>query len=229
MINKFCFVFLFIALISSCSTKDKHSPAKSNEKFLKEDLDVALWQERFENRDRDVYKNMDKIVSALDIKPGETVADVGAGTGFFLKPIFNEITSAGKLIAVDISPKFVSFLKARGTRENISNLEVIKGSTTSTNIADNSVDLVFICDTYHHFENREEMLKDLSRALKKGGRLVIVDFDLSKKDDSWVARHLDETKGDFIKEISKFFKFEKESKIGLSENFMIHFKKVERE
>ena len=220
-----CFFILAILLTACSSNSEKHSSAKSNENFLKEDLDVALWQERFENRDRDVYKNRDKIIAALGLTKGQAVADIGAGTGFFLKPIFDQVKGQGKIFAVDISPKFVSFLKARGKSESISNLIVVKGTNTSSNLKDNSIDLIFVCNTYHHFDNKDKMLQDFKRILKPNGELVIVDFDLAKKNDSWVAKHLDQSKGEIILEISKSFKYLKESNIGLSENFMIHFKK----
>lgn len=220
------FVLFFLFLAIGCAGHEaKHNPAKSNDKFLKEDLDVALWQERFENRDRDVYKNKAKIVKALNLKPGQSVVDVGAGTGFFLKPIFDEITLNGMLYAVDISPRFVSFLKARGEKEEISNLTVFRGSDVSTNLPDESVDIVFVCDTYHHFGKRDKMLEDFKRILRTGGELVVVDFDLSKKNNSFVSKHLNESKMSYIKEISKYFTYDRESNIGLTDNFMIHFKK----
>lgn len=219
---------IVVCVACSSTPKVKHS-ATSNAKFLSDDLDVKLWQERFENRDRDVYKNREKIIEAINLSPGQVVADIGAGTGFYLKLISNKVTATGKVVAVDLSPRFVSFLKGRGEKENIKNLEVVLGSTTSTNLPENSIDKIFVVNTYHHFDDKDQMLNDFKTILKTGGEVIIVDFDINKRNDSWVAKHLDHTKKDVINEISKYFTYIKESKIGLAENFMLHFKKESNE
>lgn len=221
-------LFLFLSVACSTNSTHQHS-ATSNDKFLQEDLDVKLWQERFENRDRDVYQNREKIIEALDLQPGQVVADIGAGTGFYLKMISTKVGMTGKVVAVDLSPSFVSFLRARGKKEKINNLEVIQGSVTSTNLPENSIDKIFVVDTYHHFDNKDEMLRDFSTIIKPGGEVIIIDFDSHKKSDTWVAKHTAQTQKDVIDMVSKHFTFVKESKIGLSDNFMLHFKKESNE
>lgn len=222
----FCLLIGLIACASGPHKEDDSDKKHSmNDKFLKDDLNVKLWQERFENRDRDVYKNREKIVEALKLEPGQYLADVGAGTGFYLKLFHDKLTETGKIYAVELAPKFIEFIEARSKAEGLSTVTAIKGGLDSTNLPANSVDIIFLCDTYHHFDNPQLMLKDFFRVLRKGGRLVIVDFNLIPgKSRKWILDHITKTKAQYIQEISlQYFKFSHESKINLDENFMLHF------
>jgi len=223
----------FITIVSCAQTpKQDHHDTKDkvvsmNDKFMGDDLNVKLWQERFENRDRDVYKNREKIVASLDLKSGDHIADVGAGTGFYLKLLHHKVAPTGKIYAVELAPKFIEFIKARSVAENLPNVIASKGGLDTTNLPSSSVDMVFVCDTYHHFDQPAQMLKDFFRILKPGGELVIVDFNLVPgKSREWILKHIKKTKEDYISEITNgFFKFSHESKINLDENFMLHFKR----
>lgn len=226
MIAKFIFLILLVSCSSRTLLKETTTKKEHNEKFLKESLDVRLWQEKFENRDRDVYVNKEKIVEALDISKSDHIVDVGAGTGFFLKLLNEKLGDAGKLYAVDISPGFVDFMKARKKAENLNKLTVIKGDDDSTNLKDNSVNIVFLCDTYHHFDNPKEMLKDLKRILRSGGYMYVVDFDRSKgKLKKWLLKHISKSKKDYIKEIvSHGYELVEDMKVPLEDNFMLKFR-----
>ena len=220
-------ILCFLCVACSTQKHTHNSPQVSdNAKFLKDDLDVKLWQERFENRDRDVYKNKDQIVQNLQLKAGDRVVDVGAGTGFFLKPLHDQVGEKGLVYAVEISPAFVKFLRARGDKEGITNLKVIKGGLDQTNLPIGSVDKVFVCDTYHHFDKPQNMLDDFRKILKPGGELIIVDFDREKgKSREWIAKHIKLSKEDYINQIQGYgFELKRESGDFLTENFMLHFK-----
>lgn len=234
-------LIIILLLVVSCSStsskKEAHSHQNDghkkhhksmNDKFMKDDLNVKLWQERFENRDRDVYKNQTQIVEALNLRKNMSVVDVGSGTGFFLRHLHKEISPKGQLYAVELAPNFVEFIKGRAKIEKLDRLKVIKGGLDKTNMPLESVDLVFVCDTFHHFDRPDNMLRDFFNILKPGGTLVIVDFDLrGKETKEWVKKHVTRKKDDYINEVegSGYFKFLKESKPGLKENVMLHFKR----
>jgi ubiquinone/menaquinone biosynthesis C-methylase UbiE len=193
---------------------------------MQDDLDVVLWQEKFENRDRDVYVNRIPIVEQLDIQPSDKIADIGAGTGFFLAPIHKKLGEFGVLWAVDISPAFIDFMIARGKKENLTKLKVLHGREDSSKLASNSLDKVILVNTYHHFDRPDVMLKDIKRILKSGGDLFIVDFDTDfGKEYPWIIKHTKEDKKAIVTNISKYFKFKNDIKIGLKHNFMLHFSK----
>lgn len=226
-------IYLLISLISCAVGKDKHHKhhkydGSMNEKYLRDDLDVKLWQERFENRDRDVYKNRNKIVAAMKLKPGQNIADVGAGTGFYLKLLHDKVAPTGEVHAVEISPGFVKYLNARAKHEKLENVKVVKGGLDKTGLAVASMDKIFVCDTYHHFDHPGKMLTDFRNVLKKNGELIIVDFNrVEGKSRKWVLGHIKKNKSEYISEIEAYgFKFSHESKLNLDENFMLHFKRI---
>jgi ubiquinone/menaquinone biosynthesis C-methylase UbiE len=168
------------------------------------------------------------MIESLNIKKGESVADIGAGTGAFLKLLSDKTGPAGKVYAVDISDEFVKHMKKRKVKEKLLNLEVVKGEMEKTTLPENSIDVVFICNTYHHFGNYKAMLEDIKKILKKNGRLSIVEFDkVPGKSRQWVIDHIRAEKKVFLSEIiSAGFKFEGEANIPFKENFMLNFSKI---
>ena len=148
-----------------------------NERFLAEDLDVEYFVGIFEGESREVSVQRKRIVEALAVSSGMTVADIGAGTGLFL-PAFNHgVGSEGRVYAVEISPKFLEHLRERSKREDLARVEVVKGLEDSVALPAASVDLAFVCDTYHHFEYPKSTLESLYTAIRPGGSLVILDFE----------------------------------------------------
>jgi len=106
-----------------------------------------------------------------------TVADIGAGTGLFLPDFDRGVGSEGRVYAVEISPKFLVHLSERAEREKLAQVEVVKGLEDSVELPAASVDLAFVCDTYHHFEYPKSTLESLFSAIRPGGSLVILDFE----------------------------------------------------
>lgn len=145
-----------------------------------EDPDVDRWVNRFEIESRAVYKHRNEIVAALELREGMDVADVGAGTGFFSRMFAAEVGPSGTVYAVDISKNFVEHIKKSAKEEGLKNLKAVLCDDHSTKLKKNSVDLVFVCDTYHHFEFPFDTLASIREALRKEGRLVIVDFERVK-------------------------------------------------
>ena len=147
-----------------------------NEKFLDPNLKVEEWTTRFETESREVFLKKDRIVKALGMKSGMVVADIGAGTGLFTIPFSEAVGESGKVYAVDIAKNFLTHIRNRAGATGAANIETILCTDHSLELPESSVDLAFICDTYHHFEFPHSTMKSLHRALKPGGEFVLIDF-----------------------------------------------------
>jgi ubiquinone/menaquinone biosynthesis C-methylase UbiE len=140
------------------------------------DTDVAAWNRSFENERREVYVKRDAIVAATGAKPGMTVADIGAGTGLFTM-LFASAVKPGTVYAVDISPAFVEYIRETARKRRVRNVTAIVNDGVETGLPDASVDLVYMSDVYHHFEHPAETLASIGKALKPGGRMVVIDYE----------------------------------------------------
>lgn len=133
---------------------------------------VAGWLERptrgFEERPR-------LAIEALNLQPTDIVADIGAGTGYFSFRIAS-LVPQGKVFAVDIQPEMLDMIDSLKQEKNITNVESILGSVTSPNLPANSIDLAFMVDAYHEFEYPFEMMSEIVKALKPGGRVILVEY-----------------------------------------------------
>jgi predicted methyltransferase len=199
-----------------------------NEKYLDPDLDVDHWVEIFEGESREIFQSRQAIVDALGLEPGMRAADIGAGTGLFLGPFAKAVGPEGRVYANEISPRFVLHLRSRAAKEGLTQVEVVKGDAHSTGLAEATVDLVFVCDVYHHFEYPKSMLADLHRALRPGGHLVLIEFErMPGKSREWIVEHVRAGKAAVTAEINASgFVLEEEVEIeGLRENYMLRFRR----
>lgn len=164
---------------ASCCQQPAPYAAEMNRKFADPNADIQPFVQRFENEGRDVFVKRQDIIKALDLQPGETVADVGAGTGVFTLLFAEAVKPHGKVFAVDIGPAMLKHVAERAKEcgcEPV--ITTVLNTHDSTELPAACADLVFVCDTYHHFEHPERMLASIHRALRPGGRLVVIDFDL---------------------------------------------------
>ena len=199
-----------------------------NERFLANDLDVEEYVEVFEGESREVFIQREHIVEALAISSGMKVADIGAGTGLFL-PYFDRVVgSEGRVYAVEIAPEFLVHLRERIEREGLARVEVVEGLEDSVELPAASVDLAFVCDTYHHFEYPKSTLASLHSAIRPGGSLVILDFErIPGESEDWALKHMRAGKEVFRREIeSAGFRFEREVDVeGLKANYVLRFRR----
>jgi len=135
--------------------------------------EAADWLERPE---RDSEEHTEVLVEQLELKPGEIVADIGAGTGYFSRRLARKVGDAGKVLAVDIQPEMLALLTNRMAAVGISNVVPILGSATDPKLPAVSVDLVLLVDMYHEFDFPAEIMAALCRAVKPGGRVVFVEY-----------------------------------------------------
>ncbi|HET7764584.1 MAG TPA: methyltransferase domain-containing protein [Burkholderiales bacterium] len=141
------------------------------------DTDVARWNRTFENERREVYVKRDEIVAAAGAKPGMTVADIGAGTGLFTMLFADAVKPGGSVYAVDISQAFVDYIQETAKKRRVRNVTAVLTDGTDVKLPEGSVDLAYLSDVYHHFEHPAETLASIRKALKPGGRMVVVDYE----------------------------------------------------
>ncbi|MGE0449793.1 MAG: class I SAM-dependent methyltransferase [Vicinamibacterales bacterium] len=139
--------------------------------------DADRYAKSFDDPARDAWQMPDRVIAALELRPGQAVADIGAGTGYFSVRLARA-AGAPRVFAVDIEPNMVEYIRHRAMREGLTNITAVKADTDRTNLPE-PVDVVLIVDTYHHIPNRVAYFTALKSSLKPGGKLAIVDF---KKD-----------------------------------------------
>jgi ubiquinone/menaquinone biosynthesis C-methylase UbiE len=196
-----------------------------NDKFLRPDLDVDAWVKNFESPGREVYAKRREIVAAAKVRKGSAVADVGAGTGFFTLQFAEAVGPAGKVYAVDIAPRFLQLIAKRAAAAGYQNVVTVRGSAKSIEVPSASVDLVFICDTYHHFEDPKSSLASIRRALRPGGELMVVDFKREPgKTAEWIREHVRAGQDVVTREIEAAG-FQKLEEVPLlKENYVLRFR-----
>lgn len=209
-------------------------PVAAQEKSVKpgvnnhyDEVSVEKKVKQFEDKNRDVVQKLDAIIAACELKPGMMVADVGAGTGLFTRPFAAKVEPGGKVYAVDITKKFLDYIEKTCKQRNIRNVACVPCTPTSTTLPPESVDLVFTCDTYHHLEYPYKVLDSIHKALRAGGRLIIIDF-MKKEGVSpkWVLDHVRADKKAVIEEVTKAgFKYVDELDL-MKQQHMVRFEKV---
>jgi len=140
------------------------------------DADASQWTERFEHEGRAIYDKRAEILDAMNLKPGMDVADIGAGSGLFARLIAQRVAPGGTVYAVDIARNMVDHITKTAQEEHIANLKAVLGDPHSPKLEPNSVDAICIIDSYHHFEFPTDMLRDISKALRPDGVLMLIDF-----------------------------------------------------
>jgi len=199
-----------------------------NTRFENEDIDVETWARRFGSEEREVAAAREAIVAAMQLKPGQTVADVGAGTGLFVPLLGQKVGPKGRVLAVDISPAFLQHIEAVAAANELDNVRTVLGRQEGTTLEAGTVDVVFHSDTYHHFEDPAAMNRDLFRALKPGGQLYVVDFDRRLGESSeFVLRHVNVDAATVQREIEAAgFEFVERIELPeLEQNFFLHFRR----
>jgi ubiquinone/menaquinone biosynthesis C-methylase UbiE len=136
---------------------------------------AADWLDRPE---REREEEPAKVLDALKLQPGDVVADIGAGSGYFAFRLGERVGSKGKVLAVDIQPEMIALMRQRIQDRKLRNIELIQSTATDPKLPRSSVDLILMVDVYHEFAYPWEMTVALLRALKPGGRIVFVEYRL---------------------------------------------------
>ena len=147
-----------LAAVAQGQVPHQHHPPSSDE-----------YAKVLEDPSRDEWQKPHDVVMALNLKPTDSVADIGAGSGYFARRL---ALHAGRVYAVDIDEKLLGLVRAKAP----ANLETIVAAPDDPHLPPRSIDMVFFCDVLHHIENRPAYYAKLARALKPGGRIVVIDF-----------------------------------------------------
>ncbi|UHD18794.1 class I SAM-dependent methyltransferase [Thiocapsa bogorovii] len=192
------------------------------------DADYARWKSIFESPGREVFDRRGEILKVLEIRPGMRIADVGAGTGLYTMLFAEGVEPSGKVYAVDISKSFLEAIGQRAQEAGLDTVITVLNEQTSTELPPGSVDLVFMADTYHHFEYPRAMLDSIRAALMPGGILAIIDFRREPGvSNRWILGHVRAGREEVIREVEQAgFKLIDEP-IRLRENYFVRFRKID--
>jgi ubiquinone/menaquinone biosynthesis C-methylase UbiE len=149
--------------LSTDATEREIAPATENAPF-------------FSSAEREKYERPDLVMSALHIRKGATVADIGAGTGYFTWRLADAVGPAGKVYAIDIQESMLELAKAAVDAHKLTNVEYRLATETSPRLSENSIDLAFIAYAFHEFASPEATMRAIRRALKPGGRVFILEY-----------------------------------------------------
>ena len=138
--------------------------------------DASSYIAALEASSRGAWQQPERVMAALALKPGERVADLGAGPGYFTLRFARAVGPSGKVYGVDISREMLDYLAKQAQADNLKNIQTVLAEPHDPKLQPDSVDLIFICDTLHHISDRANYYPLLLRALKPGGRLVDIDF-----------------------------------------------------
>ena len=197
-----------------------------NTEYLKPGLDVSKWVAKFEKPGREVFDQREKIIEALHLKPGQRVADIGAGTGLFTMLMANAVGPKGKVCSVDIVKVFLAHINDRAAEAGLKNIQTVLGTDRSVELAENSVDLAFCSDVYHHFEYPRSVLASIRRALRPDGVLVVVDYRREPgKSPEWILHHVRASQEEVAHEIEDAGFKREETPEFLKQNYLMRFRK----
>jgi SAM-dependent methyltransferase len=162
-------------------TRKDHDPDGIGKFYLGREIAQVMtyhgadWLERPE---REKEEHTSKLLPPLKIKKGDAVVDMGAGSGYYTFRLSKIVGDKGKVFAVDIQPEMLAIIKKRMEKDEVKNIELVRGTESDPKLPDNSVDLILLVDVYHEFSHPYEMTQAMVKSLKPGGRLVFVEFRL---------------------------------------------------
>jgi len=155
--------------------------AAQNKKLTMEEMhqlhqDSKAYIAYLEDPQRDVYQKPHEVIMALGLREGETVADIGAGSGYFTFRLASPVGEKGRIYAVDTSPDMIMHMNRRIRDMKLRNIVTVLSAPDDPLLMDGSIDRFFICDTWHHIQNQAQYLALMKKMLKPGGQVIMIDF-----------------------------------------------------
>ena len=149
---------------------------RSHEEMHQLHRDPKAYIAMLEDPARDEYQKPHEVLQALDIQPGETIADVGSGSCYFKVRFARHVGDTGRVYAVDVDPEMVRHLNRRLRDAGVRNVCTVLAEPNDPLLPDASVDRFVVVNTWHHIERPADYLAAMKRALKPGGQVVMIDF-----------------------------------------------------
>jgi arsenite methyltransferase len=138
---------------------------------------ARLKQCAYEGFNRDQWQQRDRVIESLQIRPGDRIADIGSGSGYFVFALAKAVGPEGKVYAVDVDPAMNDLVAERAKKERTANVEVILAKPDDPILPSAEVDLIFSSNTYHHIDNRISYLANVRKYLRPNGRIAVIEFD----------------------------------------------------
>ena len=197
---KLVLVSIFTALVfSSCQTASLSSveptptPTPANANASGDDISRPVSEPYtgdlsiFEDENRAQNLQIDRVMDILQIKEGKSVADLGAGSGWFTTRAAKRVGAKGKVFAVEINQEYINYINDRAKKENYTNIQTVLGTEDDPKLAANSVDAILILKTYHEIGQPVKVLRNIRKSLKKDALLGIIDKN-GKGDDHGIDK-----------------------------------------
>jgi ubiquinone/menaquinone biosynthesis C-methylase UbiE len=168
------FLILLMALPSAVHAQD--AVKRDDHQMHRLHNDPKAYIGALEDPTRDAYQKPHEVLKALNIKPGEIIADIGAGSGYFTFRLSHFVGDKGKIYAVDVSPEMILHVNRRIRELKANNVVTVLADPDDPLLPDQSVNRFFICDVWHHIENQTKYLSLMKKMLKPSGEVVMIDF-----------------------------------------------------
>lgn len=167
---------LVLVLTSAPSAKAQDDVKRGHREMHRLHRDSKAYIAMLEDPKRDAYQKPDEVIAALELKEGEVIADIGAGSGYFSFRLARQVSEKGRVYAVDVSPDMILHLNRRIRDTKAANVTSILAPPDDPLLPEAALDRVFICNTWHHIEKQSEYLALLKKMLKPGGQVIMIDF-----------------------------------------------------
>ena len=171
-------VILLLLAGNSTSAYAKEGSFKRDER--RKSIPLNKLKTNLEDPKREKEKQPDKVIAALGVKKGETIADVGAGTGLYSFRLANRVGIEGKVYAVEIEDELLSYIRDKMAMNKVANVIPVKSSDTGPNLPDTCCDKIIVTNSYYYFKDPVMFMKNVCKGLKPGGIVAIIDLDLAK-------------------------------------------------
>jgi arsenite methyltransferase len=170
------FLLLLTLLILPVSATAQDAVQRDEHEMHRLHSDPKAYIGALEDPKRDAYQKPQEVMAALGIKPGEVIADIGAGSGYFTFRLALHVGDKGKVYAVDVSPDMILHVNRRIRELKVNNVVSILADPDDPLLPDRSVNRFFFSESWHHIENQAKYLSLMKRMLKPGGEIVMIDF-----------------------------------------------------
>jgi len=168
--------FILTVLVLPLSVVAQDAAKRDQDQMHQLHNDPKSYIGALEDPKRDTYQKPHEVLTALNIKPGEVIADIGAGSGYFTFRLAHFVGDKGKVYAVDVSPDMIRHVNRRIRETKTTNVVTVLADNDDPLLPDRSVNRFFICDVWHHVGNQTKYLSLMKKMLKPGGEVVMIDF-----------------------------------------------------
>jgi SAM-dependent methyltransferase len=174
-----------------------------NDAYLDPRVSAEDWNRLLTAPGRELFDKRETVVRLASVKPGMTIADVGAGTGLYTMMLSDEVGPSGRVYAEEVIGKFSRYIAETAARQGRANVVSTVGTETSIGLPPDSIDLAFLCDVYHHFDHPQEMLASIRRSLHEEGEVFLVEFRREPSSPAWVFGHVRAGEAQVVREFEQ--------------------------